>query len=401
MFLQWSIPASLLPVYSLRLKQLGFHDLEIGLCAATQAVGVVLSSLLTGQIADRWFSAERAFALCGLLTALDLWVLAGLTQPLAVFLATLFFWLVSSPLVLLGTAICFTHLRDPEKRFGPVRMWGTIGWMGMGWAAGFWISRSAWPEAIRQFFSFCGPADRSDAFRLGALAALVVTGFSFTLPPTPPSTVRVPGRRLAPLAALRLLREGPFAVYCVCLFGICVTFPFTTQNTPLLLEQLGVPEGWLLPTLTIAQTTEVFALALLPVFMLRLGLRGTLLLGLCAWLTALSILSVGRPVGLVAACQALNGLFIACFLVAGQVFVNSRAQADLRASVQGLLSCINGAGLLLGHLLASWLRNRFANDLPATFSVVATLTAVLLLLFVVGFRPLAVPNRGSRSEETP
>jgi hypothetical protein len=335
------------------------------------------------------------------LAALDLWIIAHLTGPLAMFLATLFFWLVASPLVLLGTAICFSHLPDPENQFGPVRMWGTVGWMMMGWAAGFWISRSSWPEPLSNFFSLFGPADLSDAFRIGSLTALVLACFALTLPATPPRTVLAPERKLAPLAAMRLLREGRFRVYCLCVFGVCVTFPFTTQNTPLLLAQLGVPRAWLLPTLTIAQTTEVLALWLLPMLVLRLGLRGAMLLGLGAWLAALSILSIGRPVGLVVACQALNGLFIAGFLVAGQVFVNSRAQADLRASVQGLLSCVNGAGSLLGNLLASWLRWFFADNLPATFSVSAFLTALLLLLFLVGFPPITVADEAFHSEETP
>src|SRR3954465_1251523 len=97
MFLQWAIPGSLLPLYTTHLEGLGFSNRQIGVCAATQAVAVILSSLLTGQVADRWFAAERSLAVCSLLAALDLWLLAGLTDPGAVLLATLFFWLVVGP----------------------------------------------------------------------------------------------------------------------------------------------------------------------------------------------------------------------------------------------------------------------------------------------------------------
>jgi hypothetical protein len=185
------------------------------------------------------------------------------------------------------------------------------------------------------------------------------------------------------------------------MLGVCLTFAFTTQNTPLFLKQLRIPEAWIPLTLTISQSTEVVTLALLPMLLLRLGLRSTMNLALGAWLAALTILSVGWPVGLVVASQGLNGIFVAGYLVAGQVFVNSRAQEDLRASVQGLLSCINGAGLLFGNLLASWLRWLFAGDLPATFTVGACLTALLLLIFLAGFRPLAGRLEAVHPEETP
>ena len=80
------------------------------------------------------------------------------------------------------------------------------------------------------------------------------------------------------------------------------------------------------------------------------------------------------------------GLFIAGFLVAGQVYVNGLADGDLRASVQGLFSCINGMGLLLGNLLAGAVRHATGNDLPATFAVAAGLALLMLAAFAARFR---------------
>jgi hypothetical protein len=68
------------------------------------------------------------------------------------------------------------------------------------------------------------------------------------------------------------------------------------------------------------------------------------------------------------------------------VFANAQAEDDLRASVQGLLSCVNGMGLLIGNLLAGWLRWLMDGELPPTFTVGASLTTCLLVLFVIGFR---------------
>jgi len=86
------------------------------------------------------------------------------------------------------------------------------------------------------------------------------------------------------------------------------------------------------------------------------------------------------------ASQGLNGLFVAGFLVAGQMFLNAQADGDLRASVQGLFSFVTGAGLLIGNLLCGWLRAQAGGELAQTFAVGAGITALLVLVFLVGFR---------------
>jgi MFS family permease len=382
MFLQWAVPGSLLPVYSLRLNELGFSPLLIGLCCATQAVATVASSLLAGQIADRWLAAERALAICSCLAAGCLWVLANTQDPMWIFVWTLLFWMTTGPLTLYGTTISFAHLENPKQQFGPVRMWGTIGWMAIGWLAGWWFATfdTGW----------------ADSYRLGAILALVLAIYSFTLPSTPPSPPQKNHSWFAPLEAMHKLRERPFAVYACCVFLVCVTFPFTTQNTPLLLEKLNVPRSLVTSALTIAQTTEVVLLGLLPVVLGWLGLRRTMIIGAAAWLIVLSVLSVGEPLWLIISGLALSGIYITCFMIAGQVFVNSLAEDDDRASIQGLLNCINGAGLLFGHLLAGSLRWATGGDLPKTFMFGALVTLTMLILFVMFFE-----EKKSEEQRTP
>ena len=121
---------------------------------------------------------------------------------------------------------------------------------------------------------------------------------------------------------MRLFHQRAFLVFCMGLMGLYVAFPCSTQLTPLLLGELGVPRAWLPATLTIAQASEVAALALLPLVYRRLSLKATLFLGMAAWTIALTVVAIGEPVWLVIASLGLHGVFISCFLVAGQVFVN-------------------------------------------------------------------------------
>jgi hypothetical protein len=204
------------------------------------------------------------------------------------------------------------------------------------------------------------------------------------LPRTPPKP-SLDGR-LAPLAALQLLHGRQFFVYALCFLGVCISFPFGTQGSPLLLRHLGTHEAYLPAILTIAQATEVICLGLLPLLLRWLGVRGTVLVGLIALTGALVVQALFASRMLVAGSLGFYGLVIACVFVAGQVFVNSRVHDGLRASVQSLLTFINGLGLLLGNLLFGALRRWADGELQPPFAVGAVLMSLLVVVFAIGFQ---------------
>jgi MFS family permease len=385
MFLQYAVPGAWVPVLSVRLQEeLGFTPLAVGLVSACSAVAALVAPLVAGQAADRWVPTERVIGGCGLAAGLLLWLLAELDQALSVFFCCLAFWLVMTPALTLGVSLCFAHLPAPERHYGRVRLWGTVGWVFPNLLLGWWLMNPAWAQAILAWLRPEAPYGvLADCQRLGALLAFLLAGYSLTLPHTPPARQ---GRAwLAPLAALHLLRDRSFAVYALCAVGLCVTLTFGMQVTPLLLTHLGVSRAWLAPTLTLSQSMEVASLALLPILLLRLGVRGTMLLGLSAWTAALGVLALNVPAWLVIATLGMYGVCISCFLVAGQLFANSRARADIRASAQGLLTFLNGAGLLIGNVLVGWVRTQVEGDFSLTFAAAVALAAPLVLVFLLGF----------------
>lgn len=400
-FLLYAVPGAVIPILSVRLRAIGFTPLEIGWASATQASAALLVPLIAGQVADRWFSAERCLALYASVAGLLLWCLAGTTAPLAFILVIQSFWLVMGPAMTLTTSLCFAHLPDAERDFGKVRLWGTVGWMVTNWLLGYWLSDPAWAEPLREWLRPGSPqSDYGDSHRLAALLSFALAAYALTLPHTPPQP-RDGRRRFAPLAALHLLRDPSFSVYFVCLIGISITIPFTSQLTPLFLEASGIPRHYLTPTLTISQTLEVASLALLPMLLVRLGVRGTMLVGIASWLVALAVLTVGQPLWLVVASQGLNGLNICCFMVAGQVFANGRAPRDVRTSAQGLVTFTTGSGLLIGNLLVGWVREITNESFMGSYAVATVLVAPLLVVFYLGFRPsVPVPPRAPANDAT-
>jgi MFS family permease len=386
MFLQYAAPGAWVPVFSLRLQELDFTPLQIGWASACYALGALLAPLVAGQVADRWIASERCISCCGLAAGLLLWLLAELHEPLAVFVCCLAFWLVMTPALTLGVALAFAHLPAPERHYGRVRLWGTVGWVVPNLVLGVWLAS---PEVLRPLLVWLRPEAPygvlADSQRLGGLLCFALAAYAWTLPHTPPARQ---GRAwLAPLAALHLLRQRPFAVFAACSVGLCISLSFFQQVTPLLLAHLGVPSPWISPTLTLGQSMEVLSLVFLPVLLLRLGVRATMLLGMAAWGVAVGVLMLGRPLGLVIGSLGLYGVCISCFLVAGQVFMNRRAGRDIRASAQGLLTFLNGVGLLVGNVLVGWVRDRVEGDFPLTFAAAGAVLAPLLVVFLVGFFP--------------
>jgi MFS family permease len=392
MFLQYAVPGAWVPVFSLRLAELSFTSVDIGWAGATYALASLATPFLAGQVADRWFPAERCLACFATAGGCLLWLLAELADPVAVFWTCLAVWLVVVPAITLTISVCFTHLADPARRYGSVRLWGTVGWVVPGLLLGCWFAEPEWLGGPLGCLRPHGPrTELADALRLGGLLAFLLAAYALTLPHTPPAAARAGARTalLAPLAALRLLRRRPLAVYCACALGVCFAVSFNSLFTPLLLRHLGLPREWLSPTLTLSQSVEIVTLGLLPWLLLRLGVRGTMALGLFAAALLMGVLSLGEPAGLVVAALGLNGLVICCFLVAGQVFVNARAAADVRASTQSLLTFVNGVGLLLGNLAGGWISHQAGGAFAPTFGAAAAVSATALLFFVLGFREAA------------
>jgi nucleoside transporter len=383
MFLQYAIIGAWSPVFSPYLKSLRLTNTETAWVCSTSALGSVLAPLVWGQIADRWLAAERCISLCAAIAGLMLWWGSQTSDPVSLFWIFLTFWLFQMPIMSLGTALTFRHLLHPEREFGPIRLWGTVGWMAASWTFSFWLGLRNYPKSADHF---------DDSFRFGSLAAWMIAIYAFTLPPTPPLPQRsqaghAPWRNVldAPVRAFRLFRVPAFSVYCVCLFVLYATWPFNMQMTGLLIEGLIADSKWLSAILSVAQTTEVATLATLPFILGRLGQKGTMVVGITSWWGALTALAIGGPLALVAPSLLLHGLFICCFLVAGQVFVNRIAQHDFRASSQGLLVLINGMGQIVGNFLVSLLRDQMHDDYARVFLPAALAIGMLTVFFALDF----------------
>src|SRR5262245_56454198 len=198
MFLEFFIWGAWFPLIFGYLPSLGFNaEWQQPVILVAFNVAAITAMFFSTQYADRHFAAEKFLAfsqLVGGLAMLGLfWVEGGVTAEvfgfeldvsfLAFFLLLLLHSLFYVPTFSITNSIAFAHLKDPQREFGPVRLWGTIGWIAAAWPMAFiLIDWARVPELsdLMGFFDWLGEAlgtSRKGAdFRLATSYIFVVGG---------------------------------------------------------------------------------------------------------------------------------------------------------------------------------------------------------------------------------
>jgi len=225
-----------------------------------------------------------------------------------------------------------------------------------------------------------------EAFYLASALSALLAVYCLTLPDTPPLAVDARGAS-GPREALELIRRPAVAVFLGTAFGVCLTTPFIYQVMPPYLESRGLPRAWISTVMTLGQYPEIAALAAFPWMFRRLRYKGTLALGIAAYVVRYASLALDPPLWVAIAGIPLHGVGIACFNIGGQVYFDGQAPTHRRASAQALLVVLtSGIGSLLGSLLAGELLSHFPGDYPLVFRIPALIDLALLAGFWVGFR---------------
>ena len=150
----------------------------IGFSATTAAIGSLLSPILLGMVSDKYLSAEKILLLLNLACGLITWFMYDdMCNTQSEFYWGMFFYFQCYvPLITLGNAVAFRHLKDVDKEFSIVRVFGTVGWIAAGLFVGWF-----WP-------TFVGEEIESTRVPLaiGAVTHGIMLLYCLTLPKTPP-----------------------------------------------------------------------------------------------------------------------------------------------------------------------------------------------------------------------
>lgn len=326
--------------FALYLAALGLGAAEIALAVAMPQVARIVAPALWGWLADTWGAryggARRAIVIfSGFAMLAGFAALALLERPLPIAAALLATSLASAGAAPLVEAITLSALGGRAGGYGPIRLWGSIGFIATVLGTGAWLDRHP-PVTLAPI--------------LVVLAALVAAA-SFLVP-------RAARARAAPggpdLAAV-LARPEVRAFFGAC---FCMTAAHGTMYVfySLFLEAAGYSKTQIGALWTLGVLAEIVLFLCLPRLLRRFALRALLLASYgCAVVRFLAIGWGVESPAVLAAAQLLHAATFGAFHAASVAAVHRLFPGALEARGQALYSSLAyGLGGAAGALLAGW-----------------------------------------------
>lgn len=323
MFLEYVVWGAWLPLLSVYLgaNYLKFTDTQTAWVFNAFAIASLTGMFFGGQLADRYFAQEKFLAFSHFVGGLAMFGLAFVTDFWGFFGLMMLHCFFYVPTLSITNAISFANLKDAQQDFGKVRLWGTIGWIAASWPLIFLPDNSA-----------------KMIFIISGIASLVLAGFCLTLPYTPP--VKNEGSAFAPLEALKLLVIPSILILFVVTFLDSLVHYGHFFWTGRFLTSLGLKEKWVPAVMSIGQVMEIVAMAVLGVFLKKLGWRVTMIIGILGQALRFGAYAIGTPdtLWLVIAINIVHGFAYACFFATVYIYVDENFPKDVRTSAQSLFN---------------------------------------------------------------
>jgi NHS family xanthosine MFS transporter len=305
------------------------------------------------------------------------------------------------PTISLSNSIAYTILKregyDVVKVFPPIRVWGTIGFIVAMWTT-----------------NLTGSKANSNQFIIGAIAAIVLGIFSFTLPKCPPPKSISQEAGLAEqlgLKAFKLFANYKMALFFIFSMLLGAALQLTNMYGDSFLSGFGANPAYKdslvvkysTIILSISQMSETLFILTIPFFLKRFGIKAVMLFSMLAWVLRFGLFAYGNPsdfgTALIVLSCIVYGMAFDFFNISGSLFIETNTDHRIRSSAQGLFMMMtNGVGAWLGSKTSGWVIDQYFvhadgsrdwQGIWQTFSVYALVTAVLFILL---FRHKHVPS---------
>jgi nucleoside transporter len=358
-------------------QTLHFSGTQAGLIFGTVALSCILSPFFVGLIADRFLATEKTLALMHVFSAATMVAASRVTSFEGLYAAILAHCIFFMPSVALTNTLAMRQMTDAGREFPFVRMFGTFGWIAIGWVIALMKVEAS---AVQ--------------FLVSAAASVVMAGYSLTLPHTPPRAAvdRVSVRAMLGLDALAMLRDRSFAVLAVSAFLACIPLTFYFSFTNPYLNELGIENA--AGKMTYGQVAEVAMMLIMPWVFRKVPVKGILVAGLAAWAARYALFAAGDAGGnlwMLLLAIALHGICYDFFFMTAQIYTDQEAPRHLRGAAQGFIQFVTyGVGMFAGSILSGVAVDAFTvggvRNWGGVWGSAGAASAVILLLVTMLFR---------------
>jgi len=412
-FFVWGAWLITIGTYCLNAKHWSFP--QFGAIFSTMALASLFMPALTGIIADKWMNAEKLYGILHILYGLILLYVPKVDDPDNLYYVIFGAMICYMPTISLSNAVAYTILKreghDVVKVFPPIRVWGTIGFIVAMWTT-----------------NLTGSKANGNQFIIGAIAAIVLGVFSFTLPKCPPPRAISKRAGLAEqlgLKAFKLFGNYKMAMFFIFSMFLGAALQLTNMYGDSFLSGFGdVPAykdsfvvRYSTIILSISQMSETLFILAIPFFLKRFGIKMVMLFSMLAWVLRFGLFAYGDPSAegttLIVLSCIVYGMAFDFFNISGSLFVETTTDHSIRSSAQGLFMMMtNGVGAWLGSKISGWVIDKYfvhangARDWHGTWMTFAIYALVVAVLFTIFFKHKHVPTErqiqeGEAIEMTP
>jgi NHS family xanthosine MFS transporter len=365
---------------------------QFGDIFSTLALSSLFMPALAGIIADKWVNAEKLYGVLHILYGAILFYVPQVHDANTLYYVIFGAMICYMPTISLSNSIAYTILKnnnyDVVKDFPPIRVWGTIGFI-----AAMWVT------------NLTGSKDNANQFIIGAIAAMILGIFSFTLPKCPPQKTIAKDASIIEqlgLKAFSLFSNYKMAAFFIFSMFLGAALQLTNMYGDVYLSEFGkVPEyhdsfvvKYSTIILSISQVSETLFILAIPFFLRKFGIKKVMLISMLAWVVRFGLFSYGDPAGnlwmIILSC-IVYGMAFDFFNISGSLFVETTTDSKIRSSAQGLFMMMtNGVGAFLGSRISGWMIDRYyttANGdkqwqgIWLVFAIYALIVAVLFAIF--------------------
>ena len=354
---------------------------QIGLAYQTVSIGAIIAPFFIGLIADRFFPAQCILGVLHLVGAVVLYLLGQQSTFNGFYPLILTYMLLYMPTLALVNAVAFRQMSDTAKEFPPVRVLGTIGWIVVG--------------NIIAYLALEKTKSLDQTFLIGAIASAALGVFSFFLPNTPPpksKEEKISISDILGLEALGMLKNSSYLIFFIGSILVCIPLSFYYNFANPFLNEAGM-EG-AAGKMSWGQISEIAFMLVLPVALIRYGIKKILLVGMLAWALRYICFAYGDAganywmliVGII-----LHGVCYDFFFVTGQIYTEQQAGVRFKSSAQGMITLATyGIGMFIGSYISGYVVDMYnaggVHNWTSIWMVPAGLAVVILLGFAFFFR---------------